>query len=256
MSKIEHTPYDIFVKKLEGHLWKTFLRSDLFRFWQSAGWSKVRFAYALGKAKNQEKLSVLSGGIFRVGRSDIPSIDEDYWDIVALLIREHAPSGAIIAHEKSIEIHMKNYEIPDTLVLYTRDVSKRIEIGPYRFHFRTLQSGEKSKGKNMFRLFEKSSVWHTVWDHTFHTLWIDASLLDVASIKNHESWISEALLLRFIKKYEMSYSRSILWELVAHRYIRSINRIRTIAKLHGFTHLYMMTLDIIKKEGWGCYVPS
>jgi hypothetical protein len=254
MSKIEHTPYDIFVKKLEGYMWKTLLRSDLFKLWQNAGWSKVRFPYALGKAKNQEKLMVLSGGILRVGDSLCLEIDDDYWDILDLLIREHAPSGAIIAHEKSLELHMRNFEIPDTVVLYTRDVSKRIEIGPYQFHFRTLQSGEKSKGKNMFRIFEKSSVAIRVWNHTFHTLWIDASMLDVASIKKHQTWISEDILLRFIKKYEKSYSRILLGELVSYRYIRAINRIRTIAKEHGFETLYRMTLDIIKKEGGGCYL--
>lgn len=256
MVKKQVSPYDIFVKKLDGYMWKTFLSSDLFRIWLSAWGSKSRFSYALWKAKNQEILHSLSGGIYRCGTPSWEIGDEGYWDILALLIREHAPGGAIIAHEKSIQLHLKNFEVPDTIVLYTRDTTQRISIWWFRFHFRTLHSGEKSHGKNMFRLFEESSSVIHIWNHTFHTLWIDAAILDVASIKIHDAWISEELLLRCIKKYEKSYSRKILWEIVSHRYIRAINRLRSLAKTHGYTTLYDMTLDIIKKEWGGCFVQS
>ena len=66
--------------------------------------------------------------------------------------------------------------------------------------------------------------------------------------------ISEDIILRFIRKYEKSYSRKIFGELVSYRYIRAMNRIRSIAKDHGFTLLYEISLDIIKKEGGGCYL--
>ena len=68
---------------------------------------------------------------------DIESI---YWQIITLLIKNHAPSGAIIAHEKAMEIHLRNYEIPSRLVLYTRDTDKRLRIGNYEIHFRTLRT--------------------------------------------------------------------------------------------------------------------
>lgn len=111
-----------------------------------------------------------------------------------------------------------------------------------------MKSGEKSKGKNMYHLFMESAIAIEIDGYTFHTLGIESGLLDVASIKIHGGGISEDTIIRFIRKYEKTYSRKVLGELVAYRYIRAINRIRSIAKLHGFQTLYALTLEIIKKE--------
>ncbi|GAB0174759.1 MAG: hypothetical protein HHAS10_06380 [Candidatus Altimarinota bacterium] len=256
MRKIKDTTYDIFVKKIEQNMGKTYLRSDLFRMWQNAGGSKNRFAYGLGKAKNQKKILLLGGGIFQgISQNEkIQHIDDAYWEILSLVIREHSPSGAIIAHEKSMELHLKNYEIPETLVLYTRDSTKRVRVGPYTFHFRSLKSGLKSNAKNMFRIFEKYSNEIKIENHTFHTLGIELSLLDVTSLKLQKKGIAEDLILRFIKKYENSYNRDIFGEIIAHRYIRAMNRVRSIAKYHGFEKLYNISLDVIKIEGGGCFL--
>lgn len=253
---MKYSSYDIFVKKLEQNMWKTYLRDDLLRLWQNAWGSKARFSYGLWKAKNQEKITLLWSWVFRIAvpheiREDM---DDMYWDILALIIREYSPSGAIIAHEKSMELHLKNYGIPQTLVLYTRDTVKRICVGPYIFQFRSLKSGVKSDTKNMFRILEKYSKEINIWNHTFHTLGIESSLLDVASLKIHNTGISEDLILKFIKKYENSYNRTIIWEIVSYRYIRAVNRLRGIAKYHWFSKLYEILLDVIKKEGWGCFL--
>ncbi len=243
-------------------MWDILVREDLVRIWLYAGGSKPRFAYGLGKAKNQQFIHSLGWGIFRVPRDDdrddtsgrATHIESQYWTVLFALIREHAPSGAIIAHEKSIELHMKNYEVPDVIVLYTRDIAKRVKIGDFEFHFRTLQSGEKSQWKNMYRILSEHASEINIESMIFHTLSIDASLLDVASLKRHDTWIAESIVLRFIRKYEKSFSRENLWKLVEYRYIRAINRIRSISKEQGYQRLYEITLDIIKKEGGWCYI--
>lgn len=238
-------------------MWKTLLRTDISRIWLNAWGSKVRFAYGLSKAKNQWNIIHLWGWIYKIRTSDtspLSDISVEYWDIVALLIREHSPSGAIIAHEKSLELSFRNFEPPEKLVLYTRNTSKRVRILSYEFHFRTLRSGPKTKGRNMFPIFLDHAFTIDIDSHTFHTLWIEAALLDVASLKIHDEGVSEELLIKSIKKYEKTYSRKILWELVAYRYIRAMNRIRSIAKEHGYSLLYEYSLDIIKKEWGGCFV--
>ncbi len=238
-------------------MWKTLLRKDILELWLRSGWSKSRFAYALWKAKNQGSIDILWRGIYWISDIDHishPDLDSHYWEIVSLLIREYAFAGAIIAHEKSLELLLKNFEIPDCLVLYTRDTAKRIVIGPYEFHFRVLRSWEKSSSKNMFRIFMETAIPIKIENITFHTLSIEATLLDVARLNRKEKGISEDSLIRFIKKYEKSYDRNKMWVLVSHRYIRSINRVRSIAKMNGFLRLYEMTLDIIKKEWGWCYL--
>lgn len=105
--------------------------------------------------------------------------------MIALLIKIHSPSGAIIAHEKSMEYHLRDYAIADRLVLYTRDVEKRIRVGKYEIHFRTLQSGEKSGNKNMYRILHDSSMEGEIDSMKLRFLSLESSLLDVASLRIH-----------------------------------------------------------------------
>jgi hypothetical protein len=57
-----------------------------------------------------------------------------------------------------MQIHLRDYSLPDRLVLYTRNLNKRIQIGEYEFHFRTLKTGEKSGMKNMYRIFADDAI--------------------------------------------------------------------------------------------------
>ncbi len=83
---------------------------------------------------------------------------------------------------------------------------------------------------------------------------LESSLLDVASLRIHDSGIAEGLILRFLEKYASRLSRDALGEFVKYRYIRALNRIRSLSKSHGFIDLYEDSLDIIRKEGGGCYL--
>lgn len=253
MSKIEHSVSDIFVKKLSEKMWKIMRRDDIYDIWLASGGAKARFAAALTRVKYTGYISSLGGWLYHIWQGDL-DMDSHYAQIVSLLIREHAPSGAIIAHEKSLEYHLRNYEIPPLLVLYTRDIDKRVRVGKYAFHFRTRKTGEKTGTKNMYRIYQESSMDISVDEVRLKILWLEASLLDVLSLRVHESGIEEALVLRFLEKYHKKLSREILGELVAHRYIRALNRLRSLAKEHGYMDVYTMTLDIIRREGGGCYL--
>jgi hypothetical protein len=100
--------------------------------------------------------------------------------MIAALIRLHAPSGAIIASEKSAEIHLKDYSLPDILILYTRTTEKRINLGEGRVvHFRILQSGEKKGYKSMYPLLARTSEKVVIDGVLLHILSIPASLLDM-----------------------------------------------------------------------------
>ena len=125
MSEKWNSVSDIFVKKLSEKKWKILTREAIADIWSLSGGSKSRFAYGLGKVKNQSLISSLGWGLYSLG-SDFTEWDSHYWHIVAMLLLRYSPSGGIIAHEKSMEYHLHNYEIPRCLVLYTRDTDKRI----------------------------------------------------------------------------------------------------------------------------------
>ena len=253
MNEGLNTVSDIFVKKLAEKKWKILTREALEDMWSLSGGSKSRFAYWLGKVKNQSLIFPIGWWLYSIG-SDIIEWDNSYWKMVSLLISRYSPSGGIIAHEKSMEYYLHNYEIPKCLVLYTRDTDKRISIGEYDIHMRTLKTWEKSWVKNMYRIFFDNSKEWTIDNVKLRFLSFEASLLDVASLRVHESGIAEDLILRFLSKYAKKLSREKLWELLQYRYIRAINRVRSLSKSHGYMELYTICLDIIKKEGWWCYL--
>lgn len=253
MSEKWNSVSDIFVQKLSEKKWKILTREAIADIWSLSGGSKSRFAYGLGKVKNQSLISSLGWGLYSLG-SDFTEWDSHYWHIVAMLLLRYSPSGGIIAHEKSMEYHLHNYEIPRCLVLYTRDTDKRIQVWVHDIHFRTLKTGSKSWMRNMYRILYSESLEGSIGSVKLRFLSLEASLLDVASLRIHESGIAEEIILRFLSKYEKRLSREKLGELVKYRYIRAINRIRSLSKSHWYTDLYGMCLDIIKKEGWGCYL--
>jgi hypothetical protein len=86
--------------------------------------------------------------------------------------------------------------------------------------------------KNMYRILSDTSIEGHIDGVKLKFLSIEASLLDVASLRIHESGIAEALILRFLSKYESRLSREALGELVRYRYIRAVNRIRALTKEH------------------------
>lgn len=253
MKKNSNTLSDIFVKKLSEKRWKILTREMLEDIWSMSGGSKSRFAYWLSKVKNQSLIFPIGWWLYSIG-SDIQEWDDSYWKMVSMLLSRYSPSGGIIAHEKSMEYHLHNYEIPRCLVLYTRDTDKRIQIGEYQIHMRTLKTWEKSGMKNMYRILFDTSIEGMLDGVKLRFLSLEASLLDVASLRIHESGIAEDLILRFLSKYVKKLSRMKLWELVQYRYIRAINRIRALTKSQGYADLYAVCLDIIKKEGGGCYL--
>ncbi len=106
----------------------------------------------------------------------------------------------------------------------------------------------------MYRILHDMSMEGEIDGAKLRFLSLESSLLDVASLRIHDTWVAEDLILRFLRKYETKLSRDLLGELVRYRYIRAMNRIRKITKEHGFTRIYEMSLDIIRREGGGCYL--
>lgn len=82
----------------------------------------------------------------------------------------------------------------------------------------------------------------------------EAALLDTLTIHDREEGIGEGLVLKFLKRYETKLERGNFGILVAIRYIRAMNRLRSISKEQGYDRLYDICLDVIKHEGGGCFV--
>lgn len=191
---------------------------------------------------------------------DVESIiDVHYWDIIRTIISDEVGKDYILGGEKSLELLMMDFSIPYTLIVYTRDVAKKVAISPrHEILFRTMITGEKTSRVNAYGILKKQSTWVDMKieskKESFSVLGYEAALLDTLTIHDHEEWIAENLALKFLKRYESKIERGNLGILVSIRYIRAVNRLRQIARDHGYTRLYELCLDVIKKEWGWCFL--
>ena len=201
----------------------------------------------------------IRNGLYYVGDGALTTgqevVEAHYWSIVRTILRNEVGNDWIIGGEKALEIIMMDYSLPEELIIYTRDTSKKIAISPgHHILMRTMVSGEKKNRTNAFWVLKKQSQTLDIQKESYYVLGLESALLDALTIHDHGEGITENLVLKFLKRYESRLERGNLGILVSLRYIRAVNRLREIAKTHGYDRLYEITLDVIKKEWGGCFV--
>ncbi len=251
------------VKKLEKKMWKIITIEDIGDILDPGQKGVVRedarihqTVYAL---KGQGTIISIRNGLYYVAdglcETGEQVVEKYYWDIVKYLLLKEAGKEWMIGGEKSLELAMMDYSLPESLIIYTKDINKKVVLSPkHEILFRTMATGEKHGRTNAFTILKKQSQNILLKKENFTTLGLEASLLDTLTIHDHEEGIGEALVLKFLKRYEGKLERGNFGILVAIRYIRAMNRLREIAKNHGYERLYEISLDVIKKEGGGCFV--
>jgi hypothetical protein len=182
-------------------------------------------------------------------------IDKYYWRIIRACIMNHTGSDWIIAWEKALELHMNDRSIPDTLLIYTRNTNKRIMLWWWRILIlKSISAWKKEDGKNMFPFLIRHRDTIIMDGFVFSILWRESAILDTLTIHNREDGMNQLLVVKFLRRYESLLSHDIFSKIVQLRYIRAMNRLRELAKYHGMDGVYRMTLEIIRKEGSGCFV--
>lgn len=240
-------------------MWKILTKEDIIELWLRSWGSKARISYAMTILSGRDIISRIANGIYQVSGDEWSMtsrgiLDEDYWEIVRKLISIHAPGGAVVAWEKALELHLLDFSIPEILILYTRNTNLRIRLSDGKLiHFRTLVSWEKTRKRNLFSVVsEKQKYLENIANISLPSM--EFSLLEALTVRRHDEWVWEYNVIRFLKRHEDKIDKDILAKLVSLRYIRAVNRLRSLAKAQGFSLVYQMCLDIIKKEGGGCFV--
>jgi hypothetical protein len=219
--------------------------------------TKNRIAQHIYALKNMGLLvSIRSGMYYVVGGEKEKNIstetilDIHYWQIAKKIIRDTiGKSEYVIGGSKSLEIHIRDYSLPTQLVVYTQGITRRIRISDrYSIVFRTLHTGAKSGHKNMYNILSTYSQMTDIDGVSLRVCTPELAILDTLTIHDQETGILEDILRKYIHRYEKNIDRDILGKLVQMRYIRAVNRLREISKNYGYTHVYEICVDVIKKE--------
>lgn len=254
MIKNKNSIFDIFVKKIWKKSKKIFHKSEIQNIWLQSWWSERRLNYAINLLKNQDFLVKVAKDFYIFSVEKNENLDEVFWEVLDKIVKFHTNSGAILAWEKALEWQMMDFSVPQKLIVYTRDFSGRMRIFENReVVFQKIFSGERTGRKSVFSLLKKHSAPYKNGKNVF-LLNAEIALLEALSLREKNNGMNEILVYKFLQRHHKKLQKSVFSEVVEYRYIRAINRLRAIAKSQNYDELYHIALEVIKKNGAGCFV--
>jgi hypothetical protein len=244
------------VNKLLKRWWNIILKEDIFEIIDPE--KKPEYQAQVDKTIYRMKaewiiLSLKSGVYIIPDEHDkkmrgVDLIDKYYLKLLKRYITLFAWSHYCIGWKKSLQIHLKDFSLPEKIVIINRDTDKKIMIGDYTIVFKTIAWKIEKKKINLYSKLEPY-IENTLLDGiSFKVANLELSLLEWATISDNDG-VDVALLNKAIKKYSTTLEKSIFVELARYKYIMSINRLKEISKPLN-EELYHCFLDTIKQNGW------
>lgn len=186
---------------------------------------------------------------------ELRAVEDAYWKIVKKLVTKKCGSEYVLGGPKSLEIRMRDFSIPDTLIVYTRNFRGNVTVSDrHSVVFKPAKTGAKTGRSNAFPIFFGFSESVPVDGEKFRIAGIEHALLDTLTVHKGIGETDEYVVNKFLSKYAKAVRREALGKLVSAKYLTAINRLRAISKERGFRDLYEKALDVVKREGGGCFV--
>lgn len=208
------------------------------------------------KLKANGVILSLKAGVYIIPDQDdkklnkIDLIDTYYMRFLKKVITTEVGNQYYISGKKSLEIHLKNYEIPEKLFIMTRSTNKKVKIGDYEIIFKTI-SGKDSWWKkiNLFSKFFEYCDVKTIEQREFKLSCLELSLLEAALVTDSEEGLDIQIINKALKKYKSVINYQILQDIGKYKYIMSFNRLKELSRQIS-PELSLECLDIIKSNGW------
>ena len=249
------------VQKLWTKWWKVLFKDDIFEMLDPE--KKTIYISKLNKyiykLKSMWIIVNLKAGVYIVPDNEdndlnkIDLIDKYYLKLLKKYITYHVWSNYYISWRKSLEFHMKNFEVSDKIFIVNRDLNKKIKIWNLEIIFKTISWNDiNSKKINLFNKMLDFIVIKKIDNLEFKLSSLELSLVESALINDTELGIPIELLSKSIKKYSKVMDREVFYKIAKYKFVMSFNRLKEIAK-HIDKDLYNVFLDIIKKN-WGLFI--
>lgn len=158
----------------------------------------------------------------------------------------------MLTGNKALEIHMKNYSIPEKITIITRNLDKKIKVWNYEIIFKTISGKNNWKKINLFSKLYKNTVIKQIESVELKITSIEHALLETTLMQENYSGVSVDILTQAIKKYASIFNHNIFIDLGKYKYIMSFNRLKEISKSINpkFSQLCLTTI----KKNWGLFI--
>lgn len=244
------------VKKMWKNWWKIYTKNDVFELIDPEKKEKnlSKLNTLLSQLKSNGIIISLKSGIYIVptpedtGKNEIDLVDDYFYPLLKKIISSQVWSNYYISGNKALEFHMKNYSIPQRIIVMNRSLEKKIYIGEKIIIFRTIKASKKHKNMNLFSKFFAYTKTLDIYGLKFRCANLELSLLESALVNDGEEGIDIGVLTSALKKYKSVLDPEIFQEIGKYKYIMSVNRLKEIAKPLS-KDLYEVFLEIIKKNG-------
>jgi hypothetical protein len=176
-------------------------------------------------------------------------IEKYFFKLLKKYITENCSSDYYISWKKSLEFHLKNFAVPEKIYVVNRNVEKKILIWNYEVIFKKVSSKVNDKKINLYSKLSKMVTTLNIEWINFKVSNLELALVENALVIDNLEWIDVNLLNKTIKKYSKYFVREnfyYIWEL---KFVMAFNRLKELSK-NIDNELYLVFLDIIKKNGW------
>lgn len=249
--------FDKIVNKLLKKWWKVLFKDDIFDIIDPE--KKSEYQTQLNKIiyrlKSQNIIKPIRNGVYIVPDkndqelNEIDLVEKYYFSFVKKYITHFVGSEYFISGNKSLEIHLKDFSIPEKLVVVNRNLNKKIFIGNHQIIFKTISSQKDKKSYNLYSKLSQFVKTVSVENVAFKISNLELALVESAIISDSMEWLPLGLITKSIKKYGKFFILENFYKIGELKFIMSFNRLKEISKTMD-TKLYGVFLDIIKKNGW------
>ncbi len=248
------------VKYLWKKWWKILFKKDIFEIVDPE--HKKEYTSFVNKLiyrlKSQWCIISLKSGVYIVPDSQdmklnsVDLIEKYYMKLLKKYITHFVWSQYYISGIKSLELHMKDYSIPEKIYVINKELNKKIFVWNYEIHFKTLTWKYQWKSIPLYRKFSRFTREIIYDDITLKISCLELALLESALVSDSYEGINVGLLVKAIKKYKTVLDHDTFREIGKYKYNMSCNRLKEISRTLD-TSLYHLFLEIIKQNG-GCFV--
>ena len=245
------------VNKMFKKWWKVLFKNDIFEIIDPE--KKDKYKNKLDKIiyrlKAQWVIINLKAGVYIVPSDDdknlnkIDLIEKYYIKLLKKYISYYVWNTYYISWNKALEIHNKNFSIPEKIFITNRSLNKKIKFWNYEIIFKTISWRKNNKKINLYSKFSSFTTKKLIENIEFKVSCLELSLVESAIISDLENPFDLNLITKTIKKYRGILDKEIFYEIWKYKYIMWFNRLKELSK-NVDKDLYFVFLDIIKKNGW------